>query len=563
MKRIHKLIFCTTALILVLGISCRRYLQVSPTGVLSSQVLASRAGVEGLLIGAYSLLRGYNPAVSNSGVRQWTQAASNWIYGSVVADDAHKGSTSNDQAEIASMESYNTNPVNAYLNDKWISLYAGVQRANDVLREIPLVKDGSLSTETAKAIIGETRFLRGFFHFEAAKMFKNVPYIDETITYGEGNGNVSNTSPIWPKIEADFLAAIAVLPNTQPQPGRVNLWAAKAFLAKVYMFEHKYAEANTLLKDIVANGMTSNGQKYDLVHYSDNFNPITKNSAESVFAVQFTVHDGSNGLDGNSGDILNFPAGGPATCCGFFQPSFSFANAFRTDAVTGLPLFDSYNNPDLKNDQGLTTSDPFTPTTETLDARLDWSVGRRGIPYLDWGIHPGKSFVTTQDEGGPYTPIKNIYYKAQQAETSDNGGGWAPGQATSNNYNLIRFADILLWAAECEVEIGSLSQAEAYVNRVRARAADPAGWVHTYIDNNDPLKGFTNTPAANYKVGLYTGQFSSEGQTYSREAVRFERRLELGMEGQRFFDLQRWDNGSGYMAGILNAYFQHELHVTQ
>jgi hypothetical protein len=120
---------------------------------------------------------------------------------------------------------------------------------------------------------------------------------------------------------------------------------------------------------------------------------------------------------------------------------------------------------------------------------------------------------------------------------------------------------LLLWAAECEVEVGSLSQAEVYVNMVRARAADSSGWVHTYVDNNDPTKGFTNTPAANYKVGLYTGQFTTNGQGYAREAVRFERRLELGMEGHRFFDLQRWDNGTGYMANVLNAYIQHESNV--
>src|SRR2546423_14575724 len=183
MKSIYKALFWGVTTLAATGISCRRYLDIPPTGVLSNQVLATKAGVDGLLIGAYSLLRGYNPAVPNSGVRQWTQAASNWIYGSVVADDAHKGSTSNDQPEIASMESYNTNPVTSYINDKWISLYAGVQRANDVLREIPLVKDGSLSTEQTKEIIAETRFLRGFFHFEAAKIFRNVPYIDETINY--------------------------------------------------------------------------------------------------------------------------------------------------------------------------------------------------------------------------------------------------------------------------------------------------------------------------------------------------------------------------------------------
>jgi hypothetical protein len=119
---------------------------------------------------------------------------------------------------------------------------------------------------------------------------------------------------------------------------------------------------------------------------------------------------------------------------------------------------------------------------------------------------------------------------------------------------MIRFADVLLWAAEVEVEIGSLTKAEEYVNRIRNRAANPAGWVYTYVDNNDPSKGFTTTPAANYKIGLYNGQFAAQGKDFAREAVRFERRLELGHEGHRFFDLQRWDKGTGYMADQLNAH---------
>src|SRR5438552_6077568 len=266
-NRIKKFSFIFIAMSLILFaavslfISCKRYLEVPPVGVLNNQVLATKAGVENLLIGAYSLLRGYNPAVPNSGVREWTQAASNWIYGSVVADDAHKGSVSFDQPEIASMESYNTNPANPYLNDKWISLYAGVQRANDVLREVPLVKDGSLSDDDKKEIIAEARFLRGFFHFEAAKMFKNVPYVAETVDYSSGNGNISNTESIWPKIEADLQAAIPDLPDAQPSmPGRVNVWVAKAFLAKAYMLQNKYTEANILLQDIIANGVNSNGE---------------------------------------------------------------------------------------------------------------------------------------------------------------------------------------------------------------------------------------------------------------------------------------------------------------
>jgi len=119
-------------------------------------------------------------------------------------------------------------------------------------------------------------------------------------------------------------------------------------------------------------------------------------------------------------------------------------------------------------------------------------------------------------------------------------------------------ADVLLWAAECEVEVGSLAKAEEYVNMVRARAADPASWVHTYIDNDNPTAGYTDIPAANYKVGLYTGQFVANNKSYARKAVRFERRLELAMEHHRFLDLRRYDGNDFDIAAQMNWFMQRE-----
>ena len=556
----YKLIFPGVLAVLALSYSCKKFLDKPATGSLNSTVLATKPGVDGLLIGAYSDLDGYSADIGGD---PWPQGVSNWIYGGVGADDAHKGSTPGDQGDAEALENHGFNSANSYFNAKWRILYAGIARANDVLKELPLVTDGSVSADYAKQVTAEARFLRGVYHLEAVKIWRNVPYVDETVTYDAKNYNIPNTASILPKIEADFQAAVAVLPNTQPQIGRANKYAAEAFLAKAYMYDHKYAEAKAALADVIANGVTSSGAKYTLQPYSNNFNPSTKNGPEAVFSVQMSVKDNASGANGNVGDALNFPAGGPASCCGFYQPSFSFVNAFKVDD-NGLPMFDTYNNSDLKNDQGLDSKTPFTPTTAAVDSRLDWSVGRRGIPYLDWGLHPGSDWIRSQPNGGPYSPIKNVYYKAAQATTSDTYGGWAPNQSTANNYNMIRFADILLWAAECEIEIGSLAQAQVYVNMVRARAADPAGWVHTYVDPANPTKGFTNTPAANYKVGLYTNQFTANGKEYARQAVYFERRLELGMEGHRFFDLQRWDGrtggpaGTGYMAGILNPYLAHE-----
>jgi hypothetical protein len=492
----------------------------------------------------------------------WSTGTDNWIYGSVAADDAFKGSTPGDQPDAATIETYTSGGNNGYLDPKWRVMFNGVQRSNDVIREIPLVKDGSVSTAYATEITAEARFLRGVYSFELAKLWRNVPYADEKVTYDLGTFNIGNPGPIWDKIEADFTFAMANLPATQPQIGRANKYAAEAFLVKAYMFDHKYALAQPLVTDLITNGVTSKGDKYALGPYANNFNPSTKNGPEGVFVVQTSVHDGANGLNGNAGETLNFPSGGPATCCGFFQPTFSFANSFKVD-VNGLPLFTTFDSSDLGNDQGIDSGSPFTPPGDAVDSRLDWSVGRRGIPYLDWGLHPGKAWARDQADGGPYSPIKNVYYQGAQPTTSDTYGGWAANQSTANSYNMIRFADVILWGAEIEVEVGSLATAETYVNMVRARAAKPTNWVHTYIDATKPTAGFTNTPAANYQVGLYTGQFTLNGKAYARTAVQFERKLELGMEGHRFFDLQRWDgiyggvNATGSMATTINAFLAH------
>ena len=124
---------------------------------------------------------------------------------------------------------------------------------------------------------------------------------------------------------------------------------------------------------------------------------------------------------------------------------------------------------------GVGATDPFDPTTEALDPRLDWTVGRRGIPYLDWGVHPGTAWIRLQSYGGPYSPKKLVYYKSQEGNLTS-ASGWTKGY-TVNNVKLIRYADVLLMAAECEVEVGTLETARNYVNQIRARAANPAGWV--------------------------------------------------------------------------------------
>jgi hypothetical protein len=251
-----------------------------------------------------------------------------------------------------------------------------------------------------------------------------------------------------------------------------------------------------LFDQIIANGKTANGKKYGLIaKYADAFNAAFDNNEESVFAIQAAANTGSVN-NANPENDLNFPYGGaasPGGCCGFFQPSFELVNSFRTDA-NGLPLLDgSYNSATnmVKNDYGLLSKDAFTPDAGNLDPRLDHSVGRRGIPYLDYGNFPGNDWIRSQSYAGPYAGKKFIYYKSQEGTLTD-GSSWTRGYAAMN-YNVIRYADVLLMAAEAEVEVGSLAKALEYVNIVRSRAANQDGWVKS-----------GTAAAAKYVISKYT-----------------------------------------------------------
>ncbi|HMH34360.1 MAG TPA: RagB/SusD family nutrient uptake outer membrane protein, partial [Puia sp.] len=430
-KNSKKLIVVLSSMLLVLIFACSKsFLTFNPPNSISPATLANKVGVDGLLVGAYSLMDGEGGAGGSNG--PWSQAASNWVYGSTAGTDAHKGSDPGDQGLITPIETWNVNSSNTYLNDIWSARFDGVQRCNEVLRVMTLAKDMTDADKTEDA--AEARFLRGHYNFELRRLFGNVPWIDETISYSAQNFLVPNNTDIFPNIEADFLFAYTNLPETQGQIARANKWAAATYLAKTYIYEKKWTDARTLLTTIIASGKNPKGNAYGLLkHYADNFNPATKNGVESILAAQNSVNDGAGANNANSGDVLNFPYGGPGGCCGFFQPSFSLANAFKVDAVTGLPLLDTYNNgTDLKNDQGVNSSAPYTPDNTTpLDPRIDWTIGRRGIPYLDWGPMPGNDWIRNQASAGPYAPIKNAYYKSQAGSLTDNSS-WTPGYTANN-----------------------------------------------------------------------------------------------------------------------------------
>jgi len=513
------------------------FTEIPPVGALSEEILASEGGVELLLISTYSALDGRRNNASGNG---FAQTGDNWWL-DALSDDAHKGSTDDDQEGLFNMETHKGDSANGYPLGQWSSLFAGVNRANAAITA-GLGAEASGANVAAK--LGEARFLRGHFNFQLQRIYGNVPYISEENTANR-EFNIANPGPIWAEIEADFQYAIDNLPDSQPVPGRPNVWAATAYMGKVLLQQRKYAAALPLLKNVIENGPFALNTEF-----LDNFSAAGENSVESVFAIQFLADDAQS-PNGNIGGVLNFPNPGPfGSCCGFYQPSQDLVNAFQTDA-NGLPLLDTFNQTDVANDFGIDDLlmpgdegyEAFSIETGPLDPRLDYTVGRRGIDYNGYGPMPGQSWIraTDQDISGPYLPAKNVYQASEQS-INQGTGGWGQ-QHSGINYNVMRFADVLLMGAEAAAEVGGaeIPNALAWVNLVRNRAKNM-----TYVQNTDGTG-----PAANYVVEPYA-DFAD--QDFAIKAVRHERRLELGMEGHRLFDLRRWGNAET----IMNNYIANE-----
>ena len=532
--------------LLLASMSCSdEFLQVAPTDSLADAQVSTKAGIDGLLIGTYSALNGV------FGNR--FEGPNHWATGSIVGGEANKGTDAGDYSSLNPIQRYEASPVdpNNDFNSLWRGRYEGVSRANKVLSAI--ANSTELSAADAARLSGEARMLRGHFYFDLKKHFNNIVVFDETVA-PEDLAALPNNGDAWAIIESDLQFAYDNLPGVNGA-GRVNKWAAAALMGKAKLFQQKFGEAKTWFDDVIANGVTSNGVKYALLDdYAQIYNAENDNNAEVVFDVESANNTGST-QNANYYDDLNYPYNtgpdGPGNCCGFFQPSFEMANSFRTGA-DGLPLLDkSYNSAAnaVKNDYGLEADEPFVEDADPLDPRIDHAIGRRGIPYLDWIEHPGKAWIRSQPYAGPYSPKKYIYYRSQENSFTD-GSSWTRGYATMN-YTIIRFADVLLMAAEAEIEApsGSLATALDYVNQVRRRAANSEYWVKEY--------GSTDN-AANYVISEYT---SFPNADFARTAVRFERKLELSGEGHRFFDLVRWGVASAELTDYLN--YESTLLVTK
>lgn len=530
MKKSYIFIMISTTLLLLS--SCgKEFLQKLPQGQLSEPQVGNIDGVEGALLGAYSILNGNVSGTWGN----YASAPSQWLFGEVAADNAHKGSEIADQPNMNMIENYTAISTNDNLSTMWQIYYEGVLRSNITLRLLSTDQSENKEITPARAleIEAEAKMLRAHYYFFMWRIFKNIPYIDENTSIEDAKV-MPNNIDIVPKIESDLKFAVDNLPESKinNEAGRMDKNIARAYLGKLYLYLNKHGEALPLFKEVIK------GKDLTSMYYWDNFDVTKKDGLEVVMASKHAINSNGAGDNANVGDMLSGLYGSsPVGCCGFYQPTIDLVNSYRVTA-DGLPMLDGSfrNDPYLSDLNEANKAKYKLDTTLRFDPRLDYTVGRRGVMYLDYGVMPGNDWIRDASYAGPFVGLKTMIPQSLYATNAVPGENYI----TDMDVNIIRLADVILMAAECEVELNNLPEALKYVNMVRKRAA-----------NLQPKKTLYGNNAAKYTVNPYK---LFQDQKHAREAVRFERRLELAMEGHRFFDLVRW----GIAKATIESYSQFE-----
>lgn len=535
-------IFIIGTLVSFLLVSCGKdFLEYEPEGVLSNDNVATAENAEALVVAAYA-------GIAND--EMVGPLTHQWVYGSVRSDDAYKGGGGRSDVDVIDRyEQYNlTIPdFGDWMAPRtWTNYYKAISRANFALSVINDIPDAEYANKTLRQ--AELRFLRAHSHFMLKLIFKKIPFITEDLTpeeIGQTSNDLSNEA-LWNVIADDFLFAYDNLPQSQDEVGRADRNAAAAYLAKLRLYQayeqndqHQVTSINPQrLQEVIsyADDVTA-GLEAD---FGNNFLDGFDNGPESIWAAQFSINDGTKVSRVSFVTGLNSPHGSALYgCCGFHLASQNMVNAFKTDA-NGLPLLDTFNDADIfatVNPDGTATPAPGL----TVDPRLDHTVGVPGRPfkYRNTVNSSGDmvyNFSWARDPG-VYGYFGNM--KEQQAPDCSCYVKEGPFVGTSKNVDFIRYADILLYKAEALIQLDRWNEALPLINQVRARAAAST---QRQLD-----AGATDI----YNIGQY---LAFPDKDYAWKALKFERRLEFGMEGARWFDLVRW----GEAGQVLNAYLAEE-----
>lgn len=511
MKTIHKFIYPLFAGAMLFS-SCSDMLDKEPYGQFSTAQMDANS-IEGLMSSAYAGLEGHFFGNNES----FSGPVSNWVF-DVRSDDAYKGGGGvTMEAYLTQLELSNITNDNPVGLNKWRNNFYGIARVNQTIRTI-----NSISPENKTELLGELRLIRGHFYFDLIRIFERIPYIDENTNAINARYDELTREQIFDKIYEDLKFGYDNIAETQSQAGRLNKYAAAAYLCKLSIERKKYAEAITWADLVIGSN------KYALY---DNYLDMSKlsfnNKKEAVFAIQFSTDN--NAAHINWGNLLNTTySDGNLFGNGddFFIGSQNLRNAFRTDA-NGLPYLDNFNSVDVN-----------TSYTGNVDPRLDFTMERIGFPFR--GNIVNEKWCRDLETYGAGSCKKGMI----DPTSSDMVKGF-PWGANALNYNLIRYAEVLLWKAEALIESGgNLETARRLINQVREKAKRSIDKFYAPRD--------IDVTKANYKVEDYPA--AGWDQAYARKALRMERRLELAMEGHRWFDLVRW----GVAPEVMNTYISQE-----
>ncbi|MFT6838431.1 MAG: hypothetical protein ACJAZR_001966 [Sediminicola sp.] len=450
-------------LIGVIAISCSdSFVEVDSFDEDTESFFNSEEDYQSALIGAYDLLQ---------------STYLNVMLGEIASDNTLAGGESaTDVPGIQEVDNMTHNPVNAQLRDIWSWMFAGVNRANYIL-------EFKEKTDFAgkEQVLAEATFLRAYYYFELVKWFGDVPLsVDKRLLFGDQD--IAERTPkaeVYAQIELDLIFAAANLPAVQSETGRATKGAAQALLGKVYLYQDKFSEAATVLDEVINSG------PYDLVtNYNSIFEQSGENNIESVFEVQYTDVEGAG---------------------------FGCLQCSEGNVAVGFNGIRNYTGPDF--DSGFSFN---VPTQEAYDAFEAGDI-RRDVAVLNivtWAEQTGATYV----EGFEHTGFYNRKYIARKGDLNTGDSNLT----NPNNYRAIRFADVLLMAAEANNRKSASDdlKAQAYLNKVRDR------------------------------VGLLPVLVTGASLT---DAIYQERRVELMGEGHRFFDLVRTGSAaqaiSGFSAG--------------
>lgn len=524
-----------TVLALVGTTSCSDFLDdQKPQGVLDSDMVKDPSNVDNLVISAYAVFTTAEDI--NSSFSMWNF--------DVRSDDAYKGGNGTSDGDVFHQLEIEQGVLttNWNINDMWVRLYNCISRVNSAISVLETTSD---SYQLKAQRLGEMKFLRAYAHFLLKRLYKNIPFIMDANLKQEDYNTLSNTEfnndEGWQQIINDVEYAYNVLPVKQTDKGRPSKAAAAAFLTKAYLYKayrqddpssNQVTSINRedLLKVIeYSNPDIYSAGGFDLeADFHNNFRPETQyeNGVESIWAMQYSINDGTKygNLNWSYGLIVPNIPGVTDGGCDFYKPSQNLVNAYRTDA-DGHPFIDTFNNKDYD-------------LTQDADPRLFLTVGLTGLPYEFNSKYMMDASSTWSRSNGLY----GYYVTLKQNVDPDCGylvkGSW---WGTPMNRIVFRYADVLLERAEAYAQLNETGEAIKLVNKIRLRAKQSTGMIANYPSDY----------GVKFNISTYNGSYSQED---ALKIVKMERRLEMGMESERFFDLVRW----GEAEKVLNKYFAEE-----